>query len=181
MKPTLVIVGLGNPGKTYERTRHNAGFHAIDQLAETYGTGAWKDLPKFSSDGLEARIGIAPVLLLKPKTFMNLSGEAVHKVVDFYKLDPTQALLVLCDDIDLPLATPRLRKMGSAGTHNGLKSVIEHIGEGFPRLRLGIGPKPEGVDLAAWVVSAFSKEERQAMEGLYAVVPEIVKEFVLEL
>ncbi len=181
MKPSLVIVGLGNPGKAYERTRHNAGFHAIDRLAETYGTGEWKALSKFSSDGMEARIGIAPVLLLKPHTFMNLSGEAVRKTVDFYKLDPAQQLLILCDDIDLPLGTPRLRRFGSAGTHNGLKSVIEHIGTGFPRLRLGIGPKPDRADLASWVVSAFSDEERKAMEGLYALVPEIVKEFILEL
>lgn len=180
MKPSLVIVGLGNPGKAYERTRHNAGFHALDRLAAEYGTGDWKQ-SKFAGETCEARIGIAPVLLLKPHTFMNLSGEAVRKVVDFYKLDPAQNLLVLCDDIDLPLATPRLRKSGSAGTHNGLKSIIEHIGEGFPRLRLGIGPKPEKVDLANWVVSAFSEEERKAMEGLYAVVPDIVKEFVVEL
>ena len=181
MKPSLVIVGLGNPGKAYEKTRHNAGFHAIDELAKVYGTGEWKQAPKFAGETCEARIGIAPVLLLKPHTFMNLSGEAVRKVVDFYKLDPAHHLLVVCDDIDLPLGTPRLRKSGSAGTHNGLKSIIEHIGEGFPRLRLGIGPKPEKVDLANWVVSAFSEEERKGMDGLYAVVPEIVKEFVVEL
>lgn len=181
MKPSLVIVGLGNPGRAYVHTRHNAGFHAIDRLAEAYGTGEWKTLPKFSAEGMEARIGIAPVLLLKPQTYMNLSGETVRRVVDFYKLDPAQGLLVLCDDIDLPLATPRLRRSGSAGTHNGLKSVIEHIGTGFPRLRLGIGPKPANVDLASWVVSTFTDEERKAMEGLYAVVPEIVREFILEL
>ncbi len=181
MKPSLVIVGLGNPGKAYVKTRHNAGFHALDRLAKEYGTGDWKMQSKFSAETLEARIGIAPVLLIKPQTFMNLSGECIHKVVEFYKLNPAQNLLVICDDIDLPLATPRLRRTGSAGTHNGLKSVIEHIGEGFPRLRLGIGPKPEKVDLASWVTSAFSAEELKAMEGLYAVVPEIVKEFVLEL
>ena len=181
MKPSLVIVGLGNPGKAYEKTRHNAGFHALDELAKHYGTGDWKQAPKFGGETLEARVGIVPVLLLKPHTFMNLSGEAVRKVVDFYKLDPAQNVLVVCDDIDLPLGTPRLRKSGSAGTHNGLKSIIEHVGEGFPRLRLGIGPKPEKVDLANWVVSAFSEEERKGMDGLYAVVPEIVKEFVVEL
>ncbi len=181
MKPSLVIVGLGNPGKAYVKTRHNAGFHALDELAEKYGTGDWKETSKFSGEAMEARIGIAPVLLLKPHTFMNLSGETVHKAVDFYKLDPQQNLLVVCDDIDLPLGTPRLRRSGSAGTHNGLKSVIEHIGEGFPRLRLGIGPKPDKADLANWVVSAFSVEERKTMEGLYALVPEIVREFILEL
>lgn len=181
MKPSLVVIGLGNPGKSYERTRHNAGFHAVDTLAEAFGTGPWKDLPKFTAEGMEARIGIAPVLLLKPQTFMNLSGETVRKVVDFYKLNPAEGVLILCDDIDLPLGTPRLRRAGSAGTHNGLKSVIEHIGEGFPRLRLGIGPKPDQVDLATWVVSAFSAEERNTMEGLYALVPDIVREFILEL
>lgn len=181
MKPSIVIVGLGNPGKAYAKTRHNAGFMALDVLAEKFGTGEWKSMSKFKGDGLEARIGIVPVLLLKPHTFMNLSGESVRALVDFYKLDPTQNILVLCDDIDLPLGTPRLRKSGSAGTHNGLKSIIEHIGEGFPRLRLGIGPKPEKVDLANWVVSAFSDDERKVMDGLYALVPEIVKEFVVEL
>lgn len=181
MKPSLVIIGLGNPGKAYEKTRHNAGFHALDTLAEKFGTGDWKEMSKFQGVGCEARIGVVPVLLLKPHTFMNLSGEAVRKVVDFYKLDVAQNVLVLCDDIDLPIGTPRLRKSGSAGTHNGLKSIIEHVGEGFPRLRLGIGPKPEKVDLASWVVSAFFDEERKVMDGLYAVVPEIVKEFVVEL
>lgn len=181
MKPSLVIVGLGNPGKAYERTRHNAGFHALDELAKAYGTGDWKETSKFAGEACEARIGVVPVLLLKPHTFMNLSGEAVRKVVDFYKLDPAQNLLVLCDDIDLPLGTPRLRRSGSAGTHNGLKSIIEHVGEGFPRLRLGIGSKPEKADLANWVTSAFSEDERKGMDGLYAVVPEIVKEFVVEL
>lgn len=181
MKPSLVIVGLGNPGKAYERTRHNAGFHALDELAAAFGTGTWKQMSKFKGEVLEARIGIVPVLLLKPHTFMNLSGESVRALVDFYKLDPAQNLLVVSDDIDLPLGTPRLRRSGSAGTHNGLKSIIEHIGEGFPRLRLGIGPKPEKMDLANWVVSAFSDEERKVMDGLYAVVPDIVKEFVVEL
>lgn len=181
MKPSLVVIGLGNPGKAYVRTRHNAGFHAVDRLAEEYGTGPWKALPKFSAEGLEARIGVVPVLLLKPDTFMNLSGECVRKVVDFYKLKPETEILVICDDIDLPIGTPRLRRSGSAGTHNGLKSIIEHVGTGFARLRLGIGPKPEQVDLASWVVSAFTDEEAKTIEGLYAVVPEIVKEFVMEM
>lgn len=181
MKPSLVIVGLGNPGKAYERTRHNAGFHAVEKLAEAFGAGTWKMQSKFDGETCQARVGVVPVLLLKPHTFMNLSGEAVRKVLDFYKLDPAANILVLCDDIDLPLGTPRLRKSGSAGTHNGLKSIIEHIGEGFPRLRLGIGPKPENADLASWVTSAFSGDERKLMDGLYAVVPEIVKEFVVEM
>lgn len=181
MKPSLVIVGLGNPGKAYAKTRHNAGFMALDTLAEKFGTGEWKAMPKFKGDGLEARIGVVPVLLFKPHTFMNLSGESVRALVDFYKLNPAQNLLIVCDDIDLPIGTPRLRKSGSAGTHNGLKSVIEQIGEGFPRLRLGIGPKSEKADLANWVVSAFSDDERKTMEGLYALVPDIVKEFVVEL
>lgn len=181
MKPSLVIIGLGNPGKAYERTRHNAGFQALDELARVYGTGEWKTLSKFAGEGMEARIGVVPVLLLKPHTYMNLSGETVRSVVDFYKLKSDQQLLVVCDDLDLPLGTPRLRRSGSAGTHNGLKSIVEHIGPSFPRLRLGIGPKPDAVDLASWVVSAFSTEERTVMEGLYAVVPEIVREFVVEL
>src|SRR3989344_7892163 len=125
MKPSLVIIGLGNPGASYERTRHNLGFAALDVLSEAYGEGEWKDTQKFGSVTQEARILTIPVLLAKPQTFMNRSAEAVKKIVDFYKLDPKEQVLIISDDIDLPLGELPLRKKGGPGTHNGLKSIIE--------------------------------------------------------
>lgn len=180
MKPSLLIAGLGNPGRNYERTRHNLGFQAVDRLSETFGQKEWEDKQKFTAKVCEARITAVPVLLLKPQTFMNLSGPALRKAVDFYKLDPREQLLVCCDDIDLPLGTVRLRMRGSAGTHNGLKSVVEQFGEEFPRLKIGIGPKPENIDLAAWVVSALNDEETKALAAIYDGLPEIVTRYIME-
>ncbi len=179
MKPSLVIAGLGNPGASYENTRHNAGFLAIDALSEAFGQGDWKDAQKFASVSQEARIVAAPVLLLKPQKYMNLSGEALHKVVDFYKLDAKTQILVLSDDIDIPLGELRFRKSGGPGTHNGLKSIVEQFGEDFPRLRIGIGPKGAG-DLATWVLSTFTPEERTLLSATVKKIPEMVKEYVME-
>jgi len=179
MKPSLVVIGLGNPGREYENTRHNAGFMAIDVLSNAYGQGEWKDLQKFEAFAQEARIGVAPVLLVKPRTFMNLSGDSARKIVNFFKLDPSFQVLILCDDIDLPLGTLRLRNKGSAGTHNGLKSLVEQFGENFARLRIGIGSKPEKADLAAWVLSSFSEDERKTLEGAIATLPDILSTFVM--
>jgi PTH1 family peptidyl-tRNA hydrolase len=111
---------------------------------------------------------------------MNLSGESAKKLVDFYKVNAAEQILILCDDIDLPLGTLRLRKKGSAGTHNGLKSLVDVFGEAFPRLRIGIGPKPIKVDLAAWVLSALSAEEKETLQKTYEEIPALVREFVLE-
>lgn len=180
MKPSLVMFGLGNPGKQYEHTRHNAGFQALDILSQTFGVGEWKDAQKFASLSQEARIVTVPVLLIKPQTYMNRSGEAVRKIVDFYKLNPAQQIIVLSDEIDIPLGTVRLRLSGGPGTHNGLKSVVEQVGENFPRLRIGVGPKPETGDLAAWILSRFSKEEASALEEVLKTVPDLAKNFVLE-
>lgn len=179
VKPSLLLVGLGNPGASYVRTRHNAGFRAVEALGEKFGEGEWKPKDKFTSICAEGRIVTAPVLLVKPQTYMNVSGEAVHKLIDFYKLSSNH-VIVLCDDIDLPLGTLRLRASGSAGTHNGLKSVIEHIGEEFPRLRIGIGPKPTGADLAAWVVSAFSESEEGEMQKMLDRIPGVVRDFIVD-
>lgn len=180
MKPSLLIVGLGNPGKQYEKTRHNAGFQAIDTLSNLYATGDWKESGKFDAHVQEARITAVPVLLAKPLTFMNLSGQSIRKITDFYKLDPKQHLLVIADDIDLPLGTLRLRKKGSAGTHNGFKSIVDQFGEEFPRLRIGIGPKPDKQDLATWVLSAMTQEEVKALNAAYDAIPDMVKKFILE-
>ncbi len=180
MKPSLLIVGLGNPGRSYEETRHNAGFAAVDVLGDAFGTRAWTERQKFQAFEREARVVTVPVLLLKPTTFMNLSGTAIYKAVDFFKLDHASQLLVCCDDIDLPLGTVRLRMSGGPGTHNGLKSVVEQFGENFPRLRIGIGPKPDGVDLAAWVLSRMETQERQMLEDTLKTLPSMVQSFILD-
>lgn len=178
MKPSLIIIGLGNPGKSYEKTRHNTGFSAIDFLTRHFGTGPWKDRAKFCAHVAEGRIVTTPVLLVKPQTYMNISGEALRKLIDFYKL-PTTHILVICDDVDLSCGTLRLRKEGGAGTHNGLKSVVEKIGEEFPRLRIGIGPKPDGEDLATWVLSTFTKEEEKKIGKAMEELPTTIKDFIL--
>lgn len=179
MKPALVVVGLGNPGPQYEDTRHNLGFWAAERLAEEFGEGDWCDMQKFESVGAEARILTFPVLILKPTTYMNLSVNAVRKVVDFYKLDPATQVLVLTDDIDIPLGELRLREKGGPGTHNGLKSINVVYGEEFPRLRIGLGAQPPGADLAAWLLSKISAEERDELTPSIDKIPQMVREFIL--
>ncbi len=181
MKPHLIIIGIGNPGKQYENTRHNVGFQAIDVLSGTYGEGPWKETQKFQCVAQEARIVTVPVLLVKPLTFVNRSGECIRKLVEFYKLNPREQILVVSDDLDLPLGEARLRMKGGAGTHNGLRSVVVVLGEEFPRLRLGIGGShPKGEELAAWVLSVPPAEERKGIEDMLKTLPETVKTFVME-
>ena len=172
MKPTFLIVGLGNPGKQYANTRHNAGWLALDHLAAAWGAGEWKDQQKFLCTAAEATVEGKTILLVKPTTFMNRSGECIRKLLDFYKLDASKELLVLCDDIDLPLGTHRLRMSGGPGTHNGLKSIVECIGENFPRHRIGLGSHPSEMDLAAWVLSSLSQEEADKMQPAFQSVAE---------
>ncbi len=179
MKPSLVIVGLGNPGGQHERTRHNVGFRAVDLLSEEVGEGKWTEKQKFLSVAREARVVTVPVLLVKPQTYMNRSGEAVRKLVDFYKLDPSEQLLVLTDDIDLPLGDLRFRKNGGPGTHNGMRSIVDAIGEAFPRIRIGLGAGAPGVDLAAWVLSIPPGDEEKTIEDAVRKIPEMVREYVL--
>lgn len=178
MKPSLVIIGLGNPGKSYEKTRHNTGFLAVAVLAKHFGTSPWKDRSKYNAHVAEGRILTGPILLVQPQTYMNVSGETVRKMIDFYKLRPTDQILIICDDVDLPCGTIRLRKQGSAGTHNGLKSIVEQIGEDFPRLRIGIGPKPENADLATWVLSVPPQNEREKIEEAIQKLPEMIIAFL---
>lgn len=179
MKPVLAIFGLGNHGKSYDRTRHNAGYLAIDKLAEEFGEGDWQDKQKFDGDILEARIGVAPVLLVKPKTYMNLSVDSVRKVVDFYKLQPEDQIIILSDDIDIPLGELRFRKSGGPGTHNGLKSICDVYGEDYPRIRIGLGQPPAGTDLSGWVLSALTSEEQAVLNESFLKLPEMIREFVL--
>src|SRR3989338_797369 len=180
MKPSLIIIGLGNPGKSYEKTRHNTGFSAVSVIAKHFGTGPWKDRPKYNAHVAEGRILTMPILLVQPQTYMKISGETVRKMIDFYKLRPTDQMLIICDDVDLPCGTIRLRKHGSAGTHNGLKSIVEQIGEEFPPLRIGIGPKPDGEDLATWVLSIPSKEEQDQINDALQKIPDTVQEYIME-
>ena len=161
-----VIVGLGNPGSRYERTRHNAGFRMVDRLAAGYRI-------EFSQKKHRALCGAGmiegqKVLLLKPQTYMNLSGESVRKAVEYYKVDPERELLVIYDDISLDPGKLRIRKKGSAGGHNGMKNIILHLGtQVFPRIRIGVGQKPEGYDLADYVLGHFSGEEEVLMREAY--------------
>lgn len=178
MKPVLIIVGLGNVGKAYQDTRHNVGFLALDAFATTLGGVTWDDKQKFLAHTAEATVARLPILLVKPTTYMNLSGQCVRKLVDFYKLDPATQLLVCCDDIDLPLGTQRFRASGGAGTHNGLKSIIEAVGEAFPRLRIGLGRQPEGADLAAWVLSRLPSQDLLAMQPCFDALPKCVNDLL---
>ena len=171
----FVIVGLGNPGKKYETTRHNAGFMAIDALAEKYGISVTEKKHKaLCGTGI---INGVKVLLVKPQTFMNLSGESVRSVMDFYKIDPEEEMLVIYDDISLAPGNIRIRKKGSAGGHNGIKSLIAHTGtQNFMRIKVGVGEKPNGWDLADYVLGHFSQDD---MNQLKDVMPDIIGASVL--
>ena len=156
-----IIAGLGNPGKKYENTRHNMGFIAIDLLAEEFGIKV--DKLKFKSLVGEGRIAGQRVLLMKPQTYMNLSGEAIREAVNFYKIEPEE-LIVIYDDIDIPTGTFRIRKKGSSGTHNGMRSVVYQIqSDQFPRIRVGIGSEKK-VDLIHYVTGGVSKSEKELLE-----------------
>ena len=157
-----IIAGLGNPGPEYEKTRHNAGYLAIDSIAQRCGVKI--DRVKFHSLVSEARIGGARVLLMKPTTYMNNSGIAVAEAASFYKISP-ENIIVLHDEISFEPGLFRIRRKGSAGGHNGLKSIIEHLGaDTFPRIKLGVGKKPTPeYDLAAWVLGKLSKEGADAL------------------
>lgn len=161
-----VIAGLGNPGSKYEKTRHNAGFQSLDRLAAVYGIS-------FSQRKHRALCGTGviegqKVLLMKPQTFMNLSGESVGEAVAYYKVDPATELLVIYDDISLEPGRLRIRKKGSAGGHNGIKNIILHLGtQEFPRIKVGVGGKPEGYDLVDHVLGHFSGEDEEKMKEAY--------------
>lgn len=158
-----IIAGLGNPGSKYAGTRHNAGFETVERLAEKYRI----DLitKKFQALCGTGVIEGQKVLLLKPQTYMNLSGESIRAACDFYKIDVTEELIVLYDDISLAPGQLRIRKKGSAGGHNGIKSIIARCGTSeFARIKVGVGGKPEGWDLADHVLGHFSKSERELVE-----------------
>ena len=169
-----IIVGLGNPGEEYRRTRHNAGFLTVDALADRLGIHI--DRMKFHALTAETTIKEERVLLLKPITYMNESGVAVSEAASFYKI-PSDHILVISDDISLAPGKLRLRRRGSAGGQKGLKSIIERLGtEDFPRLRMGVGAKPHSdYDLAAWVLSDFTKEETEPLNSAIACAEQGIK------
>jgi PTH1 family peptidyl-tRNA hydrolase len=157
-----LIVGLGNPTKEYDGTRHNIGFMAIDALAEEFGIRV--DTLKHKAMTGSGYIGGQKVILAKPVTYMNLSGEAVRAISDYYKI-PAEDILIIFDDTTLDVGRMRIRKKGSAGGHNGIKSIIAHLGTTeFPRVKIGIGAKREGQDLADYVLSRFPKEDKEALK-----------------
>lgn len=160
-----IIAGLGNPTRQYEKTRHNVGFDTIDRIADEYHISL-NDAKHKSICGSGIIAG-QKVLLMKPQTYMNNSGEAIGAALRFYKLDPASQLLVIFDDISLEPGRLRIRLKGSAGGHNGIKSIIAHAGtQEFARIKIGVGAKPDGWDLADHVLSRFPKEEREAVEDV---------------
>lgn len=161
-----VIAGLGNPGRKYEKTRHNVGFDTIDILAAMYRIDV--SVEKFKALVGSGVIEGQKVLLVKPQTFMNLSGDSLRLICDFYKIDVEEELIVIYDDISLAPGQLRIRKKGSAGGHNGIKSIISQLGtQVFKRVKVGVGEKPAGFDLADYVLSHFSREERIEMETAF--------------
>ena len=169
-----IIVGLGNPEPKYDTTRHNAGFRAIDRLAEN--CGARINSLKHRALCGKAEISGKKVLLLKPQTYMNHSGEAVRSAASFYKVPPAK-IIVLFDDCAIGVGEIRIRRKGSAGGHNGIKSLIEHLGtQNFPRVKIGVGEKPHpDYDMADWVLSGFSQAEFKAVSSRFDDVSKAVE------
>ena len=160
-----LIVGLGNPTREYEHTRHNAGFDTVDMLADRLNISVKEKKHK----GLcgKGMLGAEKVILLKPQTYMNLSGESVRAAADFYKIDH-EHIIVMYDDIDLDVGKLRVRAKGSAGGHNGIKNIIAHLGtQEFPRVRIGVGAKPDRMDLADYVLGRFPQVEQSVMEDAF--------------
>lgn len=159
----FLIAGLGNPGRQYEKTRHNMGFDTIDELIDRHRIPQGGIAHKAMYG--KGMIAGEKVLAVKPLTYMNLSGEAIREYVNYYKMDPETELIVIYDDIDLDLGQIRIRKKGSAGGHNGIKSIIAQIGtQNFYRIKVGVGAKPKGWDLADYVLGRFSSEERELVD-----------------
>ena len=160
----FLIVGLGNPDKKYDNTRHNIGFDVIDAMASKYNI--YMNEKKHKAVCGTGAIEGVKVLLAKPQTYMNLSGESVRQLLDFYKLDPESEMLIIYDDISLAPGNIRIRKKGSAGAHNGIKSIIAHAGtQNCMRIKVGVGEQPQGWDLADYVLGHFDKEERARVDA----------------
>lgn len=170
---THLVVGLGNPGDQYTFTRHNTGFMALDFIAEKCGVKV--ERARFKSLCADARIGEHRVLLMKPQTFMNHSGEAVREAADFYKIPP-ENILVLFDDVNFDVGVTRIRRSGSDGGHNGIKSIIYHLNsDAFPRVKIGVGKKPlPDYDLADYVLGTYSDADKKTLFSTFARVYDCV-------
>jgi len=170
----FIIVGLGNPGKDYRNTRHNIGFDVIDVIAEKHNISVIEKkhkaiIGKGVIDGYK-------VILVKPQTYMNLSGESVREIVEYYKVDPVSELIIVSDDISLDVGNIRIRKKGSAGGHNGLKSIISLLDtDQFMRVKMGVGEKPKGYDLADYVLGHFTSDERKIMDDAAKSAAEAIR------
>ena len=171
----FLIVGLGNPGRNHAFNRHNVGFMAIDRLALAQGI----DMRRVQSKAIvgSGRLAEGAVVLAKPQTFMNLSGEAVGALASFYRIPP-RAVLVVYDELDIPFGAIRLREKGGAGGHNGMRSIIQHLGNDFPRLRLGIGRPPGRMDAAAYVLQDFGRDELPLVSEMLATAGQAIASFV---
>lgn len=173
-----LIAGLGNPERRYEGTRHNVGFEVIDRLAEKLSTSV--EEKKFKGCYGKGVIGGEKVILLKPQTYMNLSGESVRAAADFYKIQPDH-IIVVYDDISLDAGQLRIRTKGSAGGHNGVKNIIAHLGtQEFPRVKVGVGAKPARMDLADYVLSPFGKEDQEKMAAAFDEAAQAVESLIEE-
>ena len=170
-----LIIGLGNPGRVYAFNRHNVGFMAVDKLALRAGI----ELRRVQSKAIigSGRLADRPVILAKPQTFMNLSGEAVGALSGYYRIPPA-AILVVYDELDIPFGVIRLREKGGAGGHNGMRSLIQHLGNEFPRLRLGIGRPPGRMDAAAFVLQDFGRDELPLVSEMLTTAGEAIESFV---
>ena len=170
----FIIAGLGNPTLQYRGTRHNVGFDVIDTLADKYNIAV--ETRKSRALIGKGIIAGQKVLLVKPQTYMNLSGESIGELVSYYKVDEEQELLVIYDDVSLDVGQLRIRRKGSAGGHNGIKDIMRHLGtDVFLRIKIGVGEKPKGYDLADYVLGHFSREEREMMEEGYQKAAEAVE------
>jgi PTH1 family peptidyl-tRNA hydrolase len=175
MAKTLLFVGLGNPGSEYDGTRHNIGFHCLDAFASTNGFD-WTHKGDLKCQLASKQLGDTRILLVKPQTFMNLSGESLQAVMSFYKISPGQ-ITAIYDELDIEFGQIRLRIGGSAAGHNGIKSLIQHAGEEFGRIRVGIGPKqPEQIDAAAFVLQRFNADQQSRMKELTTETNAILSE-----
>jgi PTH1 family peptidyl-tRNA hydrolase len=174
----FIIAGLGNPTLRYEGTRHNVGFEVIDTLADKYNIAV--ETRKSRALIGKGIIAGQKVILVKPQTYMNLSGESIGALADYYKIDEEKELLVIYDDVSLDVGQLRIRRKGSAGGHNGIKNIIAHLGtDVFPRIKVGVGEKPKGYDLADYVLGHFSGEDREIMRESYRKAADAV-EMILE-
>lgn len=173
----FLIVGLGNPGREHKGNRHNIGFMALDRLAETCQISMGKVQNKALTGN--GRCANHPVILAKPQTYMNLSGDAVGSLANYYHIPP-ENILVIYDELDLPLGTLRLREKGGTGGHNGMKSITNHLGQAFPRMRLGIGRPPGKMPPAAYVLQDFGKDDLPIVEDLLTEAVKAVETFVTE-